>query len=45
MRRSLIMGNWKMNGSRQEGQQLASALAEGLGDVSKKLRFAFHLSI
>jgi len=30
MRQPLIMGNWKMNGSRQEGEQLAKALADGL---------------
>lgn len=30
MRQPLIMGNWKMNGSREEGVQLAKALAEGL---------------
>jgi triosephosphate isomerase len=30
MRQSLIMGNWKMNGSREEGLKLAKALAEGL---------------
>lgn len=37
MRQSLIMGNWKMNGSRQEGQQLAKALADGLGAVSQEV--------
>lgn len=37
MRQSLIMGNWKMNGSREEGQQLAKALAEGLGTVSQEV--------
>ena len=37
MRRSLIMGNWKMNGSRQEGIQLATALAEGLGAVEQEV--------
>lgn len=37
MRQSLIMGNWKMNGSREEGQQLAKALAEGLGAVSQEV--------
>ncbi len=37
MRQSLIMGNWKMNGSRQDGQQLAKALAEGLGAVSQEV--------
>jgi len=30
MRQSLIMGNWKMNGSREDGQKLATALVEGL---------------
>ena len=30
MRQPLIMGNWKMNGSREEGMQLAKALADGL---------------
>ncbi len=37
MRRSLIMGNWKMNGSREEGVQLAKALADGLGNVSQEV--------
>lgn len=37
MRQSLIMGNWKMNGSRQEGQALAKALAEGLGQVAQEV--------
>jgi triosephosphate isomerase len=37
MRQSLIMGNWKMNGSREEGLQLAKALAEGLGAVSQEV--------
>lgn len=37
MRQSLIMGNWKMNGSRAEGQALAKALAEGLGEVSQEV--------
>ena len=37
MRQSLIMGNWKMNGSREEGVQLAKALAEGLGNVSQEV--------
>jgi len=36
MRKSLIMGNWKMNTSREEGVQLAKALAEGLGEVSQE---------
>jgi len=35
MRQSLIMGNWKMNTSREEGVQLAKALAEGLGQVNQ----------
>ena len=30
MRQSLVMGNWKMNGSRSEGLALASAIAAGL---------------
>lgn len=37
MRRSLIMGNWKMNGSRQDGVQLATALAAGLGTVEQEV--------
>jgi len=37
MRRSLIMGNWKMNGSREEGQKLAQALADGLGHVEQEV--------
>ena len=37
MRQSLIMGNWKMNTSREEGVQLAKALAEGLGQVSQEV--------
>lgn len=37
MRQPLIMGNWKMNGSREEGVQLAKALAEGLGAVSQQV--------
>lgn len=37
MRQPLIMGNWKMNGSRQDGLQLAKALAEGLGEVSQSV--------
>lgn len=37
MRQSLIMGNWKMNGSRQDGQALAKALAEGLGSVPQEV--------
>ncbi len=30
MRKSLVMGNWKMNGSRSEGLALANAIAAGL---------------
>lgn len=37
MRQPLIMGNWKMNGSREEGVQLAKALAEGLGEISHQV--------
>ena len=37
MRQPLIMGNWKMNGSREEGVQLAKALADGLGAVSQEM--------
>ncbi len=37
MRRSLIMGNWKMNGLRQDAVNLASALAEGLGEVAQEV--------
>jgi triosephosphate isomerase len=37
MRQPLIMGNWKMNGSREEGVQLAKALAEGLEAVSQEV--------
>lgn len=37
MRRSLIMGNWKMNGSRESGLELAKALVEGLGEVSQEV--------
>lgn len=37
MRQYLIMGNWKMNGSRADGVQLAKALAEGLGNVSQQV--------
>ena len=32
MRQSLVMGNWKMNGSRSEGLALANAIAAGLKD-------------
>ena len=37
MRQPLIMGNWKMNGSRQDGQALAKALVEGLGSVTQEV--------
>ncbi|MGY6278037.1 triose-phosphate isomerase [Methylomonas sp. MgM2] len=37
MRKSLIMGNWKMNTSREEGMQLAKSLAEGLGEVGQEV--------
>lgn len=37
MRQSLIMGNWKMNTSREEGVQLAKALAEGLSADSQEV--------
>jgi len=37
MRQPLIMGNWKMNTSREEGVQLAKALAEGLGSVAQEV--------
>ena len=37
MRQSLIMGNWKMNGNLQDGQQLAKALADGLGEVQQEV--------
>ncbi len=37
MRQSLIMGNWKMNGSGEEGRQLAKSLADGLGAVSQEV--------
>ena len=30
MRQSLVMGNWKMNGSRSEGLELANAITAGL---------------
>ncbi len=32
MRQSLVMGNWKMNGSRSDGLALANAIANGLND-------------
>lgn len=34
MRRTLIVGNWKMNGSRAENNQLLTAISEQLSDVS-----------
>lgn len=37
MRQPLIMGNWKMNTTREEGVQLAKALAEGLGNVTQEV--------
>jgi triosephosphate isomerase (TIM) len=37
MRRSLIMGNWKMNGTLEEGRQLAKALVDGLGVVAQEV--------
>jgi triosephosphate isomerase len=37
MRQPLIMGNWKMNGSREEGVQLAKALADGLHAESQEV--------
>jgi len=37
MRQPLIMGNWKMNTSREEGVQLAKALAEGLDEGSQEV--------
>ena len=37
MRQPLIMGNWKMNGSREEGVQLAKALADGLNAVNQEV--------
>lgn len=37
MRQSLVMGNWKMNGSREEGRSLAQALADGLGKVEHEV--------
>ena len=37
MRQPLIMGNWKMNGSREEGVQLAKALADGLNAGSQEV--------
>jgi len=35
MRQSLVMGNWKMNGSRSEGLELANAIIAGLKDGDK----------
>lgn len=37
MRQPLIMGNWKMNGSREEGVQLAKALADGLNAENQEV--------
>ena len=37
MRRSLIMGNWKMNGSGKRGCNLRNALVDGLGDVGQEV--------
>lgn len=37
MRQSLIMGNWKMNGLREEGLQLAKALADGLEQLGQEV--------
>ncbi len=35
MRQSIVMGNWKMNGSRSEGIELAKAIVAGLKDGDK----------
>ncbi len=35
MRQSIVMGNWKMNGSRSEGIELANAIIAGLNDGDK----------
>ena len=35
MRQSIVMGNWKMNGSRSEGIELANAIVAGLSDGDK----------
>jgi len=35
MRQSIVMGNWKMNGSRSEGIELASAIVAGLNEGDK----------
>ncbi len=35
MRQSLVMGNWKMNGSRSEGLALANAIAAGLKEADQ----------
>lgn len=35
MRQSIVMGNWKMNGSRSEGIELANAIVAGLKDGDK----------
>ena len=36
MRRYLIMGNWKLNGLREDALKLATALAEGIGEVAQE---------
>jgi len=33
MRRSMVAGNWKMNGNRAEAEALARALAKGMDSV------------
>lgn len=35
MRQSIVMGNWKMNGSRSEGIELANAIVAGLNEGDK----------
>jgi len=35
MRQSIVMGNWKMNGSRSKGIELANAIIAGLSDGDK----------
>ncbi len=35
MRQSIVMGNWKMNGSRSEGIELANAIIAGLNEGDK----------
>jgi triosephosphate isomerase len=37
MRQPLIMGNWKMNGLRQDGLNLAQALVNGLGETTNQI--------